>query len=55
MKLKDAYEQVMRERDVALEIKAIRDEQIRLARERIFEEATQKVIKELKSERPTKH
>ena len=47
MTLQEAYEQVMKERDLAMLAKAIRDEAEADLRERIRQEVTVKVMKEL--------
>ena len=51
MNWQEAYEQIMRERDIAMQAKAIKDEAEADLRERLQNEITHKVIKELQNGR----
>ncbi len=50
MSWNEAFEQVMRDRDLAMHAKAIRDEAMRDLRDKLAEETTKKAIKELHGE-----
>ena len=51
MKWSEAYEQVMLERDLAMQAKAIRDEAMRDLRDKLAEETTKNILKEMASGR----
>ena len=51
MKWNEAYEQVMRERDIAMHAKAIRDEAMRDLREKLDIERTKTILREMQDGR----